>query len=307
MYLNQNGLAIGGTSPSANLEVHGNAIISQLNIGSPNTSNANLNLSGTMAFGVQSVSSNATIDQYSYIMADTTAGNITLTLPDTDAIIGRHYTLKMKSNMNQINLYGGNCTIDGEHGYLITSQQNNYPSIRLVASSTNTYYSLGSMGNLNPYKLASWNADQTSGVNPSVTPSGYSMSVLSDKRGVGSVMNDGVATYAYRITGYDNSVEDYWSFNLAKDSGSFTLMNMTFNIRRQNPTSASNWVLRSSADAYASDLATGALNSGAPPVSVGTIDLSSLAAQSNITFRVYGTGGGTGGFQSLNKIKIYVQ
>jgi hypothetical protein len=83
MTLNQNGLGIGVSSPSANLHVTGNTIISDsLTIGSTvNTSKSTLHINGTLAYDLQNVSTGNTTVTSSIVLADSSSGNITLGLP----------------------------------------------------------------------------------------------------------------------------------------------------------------------------------------------------------------------------------
>jgi hypothetical protein len=111
MTLNATGLGI-GISPSTNLQVAGNAIVSeQIFIGGCSGS-SNLNLHGSMAFGYQSISANAVLDATSIVLADTSSDNITLTLPSAGNVSGRAYTIKKTSFENNLWINGGGNLID---------------------------------------------------------------------------------------------------------------------------------------------------------------------------------------------------
>lgn len=116
MVLNQNGLGI-GINPSTNLHVQGNVLITDhLNIGTNNGS-SNLNLSGTLGYSLQSVSSNTTLGDYSVVLSDTSGTNIHLTLPSASEVSGRVYTLK-KTNANHQLWVLASDNIDRHDGHL---------------------------------------------------------------------------------------------------------------------------------------------------------------------------------------------
>jgi hypothetical protein len=116
MLLNQTGLGI-GINPSANLHIQGNALITDhLNIGTNNGS-SNLNLSGTLGYSFQSVSSNTTLGNHSVVLSDTSGTNIHLTLPSASDVNGRVYTLK-KTNANHQLWIQASDNIDNQNGHL---------------------------------------------------------------------------------------------------------------------------------------------------------------------------------------------
>ncbi len=81
MTLNSTGLGIGVLLPSSNLHVNGNAIISEQLFVGGSSGSSNLNVIGTIGYGVQTVSSNATLGDSSVVLVDSSSDNITLTLP----------------------------------------------------------------------------------------------------------------------------------------------------------------------------------------------------------------------------------
>jgi hypothetical protein len=92
MKLNQVGLGLGsGHSPSANLDVQGNVIISQKLFLGSNTGSSNLNLSGSMSFSSLTVTGNTTLDDEdpSYIIADRSGQDIHVELPYAANVTGR--------------------------------------------------------------------------------------------------------------------------------------------------------------------------------------------------------------------------
>lgn len=145
MTLNSTGLGIGDTSPSANLSVQGNAIISgELSIGG-STSNSNLNINGTFSQGFQTVSSNITAGNSSLLLVDTdTAGaNLTITLPDAQDYPGRVYNIKKVTSAHDVYI----------HGFIDSSEE-----INLASNTTLPFLSVISNG-------STWSVlSQTSGL-----------------------------------------------------------------------------------------------------------------------------------------------
>lgn len=121
MTLNTTGLGIGVT-PSTNLEVSGNAIITeQLFLGS-STGSSNFNLHGTLGFGVETVSSNSTLGGNSLVLVNTSSDNIDLTLPNPSLVPGRTFTIKKIQSENRVTIHclSGN-TIDHSHSMVLPS------------------------------------------------------------------------------------------------------------------------------------------------------------------------------------------
>ena len=77
--INSTGLGI-GTTPSANLHVAGNSLISGSLSIVDTTSSSNLALDGSIGFSLQTISSNTTVT-HSHAIVDTSAGNLELRLP----------------------------------------------------------------------------------------------------------------------------------------------------------------------------------------------------------------------------------
>lgn len=111
MTLDATGLGM-GISPSANLHVLGNARISQsISIGSSSGS-ANLFVNGTISQSTLTVSENATLNDASLVLADSSSDNITLTLPYAGNAIGRQVNIKKISPSNSVWILGGGNVID---------------------------------------------------------------------------------------------------------------------------------------------------------------------------------------------------
>jgi len=98
MVLDNTGLGIGiNLTPTANLHVSGNSIISgQMSVGG-STGQSNLNINGSLGFSSQDVSDNVILGGTSYIFADASSGNIILTLPASESYLGRVYVIKKVS------------------------------------------------------------------------------------------------------------------------------------------------------------------------------------------------------------------
>lgn len=113
--LNQTGLGIGLT-PSTNLHVIGNAIVTQsLTLGTTNTSNSNLHISGTVGISFETLSSNISIsenDTSSLIFLDNSSANLSVSLPFAGNVSGRQVTLKTNSDSFHTIISGGNVNID---------------------------------------------------------------------------------------------------------------------------------------------------------------------------------------------------
>jgi hypothetical protein len=139
--LSDSGFGLGTTAPSANLHVAGNSIISEsLSIGSNSSTGSNLSVQGTWGFSILDVSDNAELTQTSFVLADTSNGNIFLQLPSVEDSQDRLITIKKTSLEHELTLTGG--MIEGASSAKITSGGNAYPSIELI-NSDSTWYILG--------------------------------------------------------------------------------------------------------------------------------------------------------------------
>lgn len=137
MTLNSTGLGI-GISPSANLHVNGNAILSgKLFIGS-NEGSSNINIHGTLGYGTQTVTSNTTLGTYSMILADSSSDNITLTLPYAGNAIGSLYNIKKISTNNNVYITSDNL-IDGYSIPLLISNSSSasMPYVKVISDGIN--------------------------------------------------------------------------------------------------------------------------------------------------------------------------
>lgn len=322
MTLNTTGLAIGGHEPSENLDVRGDVVITtDLQVGGTHGS-SNLSVHGTMSQSTGLISSSTNLNpQHSIYLLDSSSGNLEVGLPDTSDLHGRVLLFKRISSSSNVTILGGNSTIDGYSQFDMSVVGSELPSLKLMATSGNLYHVMDAMGSVTGSNgvtpapslteiTVGWDCrspDGATSASASNTSTGFTLSSLTHNRDSASIINDGRAIRAYRITSYDSAVEDYIEFSISKDSGVFNLKSISFNIRKQNNTSPTFWDLRSSVDGYASSLHTASMDSGSPPRATGPFDLSSISGQSSVVFRLYGTSGGAGGFYSINDIMMSLE
>jgi len=100
--------------------VKGNSIVSQQLFVGGNSGSSNVNVNGTIGFGVQTVSSNAILGDSSVILVDSSSDNITLTLPYAGNVNGRMYFIKKNHASNHV-LIGGDNLIDNSCYYRLNS------------------------------------------------------------------------------------------------------------------------------------------------------------------------------------------
>ena len=137
MTLNGTGLGIGVT-PSTNLHVNGNTIISnQLFVGGSNGS-SNLNVNGTLSYGFQTVSSNTTLDDSSIVLVDSSSDNITITLPYAGNVSGRQYQIKKVSTSNSVWILGGGKLID-DTSPIELPESSSLASVKLISDGIQWY------------------------------------------------------------------------------------------------------------------------------------------------------------------------
>lgn len=136
MTLNGTGLGI-GISPSANLHVNGNAIVSNQLIVGGMTGSSNLNVSGTLGYGFQVISSNTILGESSTILADSSSDNILITLPYAGNVNGRQYQIKKISDINTVWIAGGGNLIDDTSTVELPS--NSLASVQLISNGVQWY------------------------------------------------------------------------------------------------------------------------------------------------------------------------
>jgi len=138
MTLNTTGLGI-GTSPSANLHINGNAIISnQLSVGGSEGS-SNLNINGTIGYGIQMVSSDATLGDSSIVLVDSSSDNISLILPYAGNVAGRVYTIKKTSLLNSVWISGAGNLIDESSPIELMSSISSLAYVKVISDGQQWY------------------------------------------------------------------------------------------------------------------------------------------------------------------------
>jgi hypothetical protein len=165
MTLNSTGLGI-SVLPSSNLHVGGNAIISdQLFVGGSSGS-SNLNVNGTIGFGVQTISADVTLGDSSVVLVDSSSDNITLILPYAGNVIGRVYSIKKTSTSNSVWISGGGNLIEDTNPIELP-ESNDLASVKLI-SNGNQWYILEekdtSITVTSENLIAWWKLDEQSGV-----------------------------------------------------------------------------------------------------------------------------------------------
>lgn len=162
MTLNSTGLGIGLT-PSTNLHVNGNAFITdQLFIGGDSGS-SNLNINGTIGYSFESVTNSTTLGGNSIILADTSSGNIVLSLPEASSYDGRKYTIKKTSTLNSLFIRDGGFIDDYSD---VTLSVNNMGSLSVISSAGNWHIlNISGNGDLisSENLIGWWRFDDTSG------------------------------------------------------------------------------------------------------------------------------------------------
>lgn len=151
--INNSGLSIGSThSSSSNLHVSGNALISELTIGSTGantSSSSNLNLNGTLGHSIETISSSTNVTlsgNHSMVLVNPSA-NIYITLPDANAITGRSLSIKNTSDTYWVQLQSNSPVEYGSSLMLLKTSQT--PSVSLFASGNHWRITSGTGGIVN--------------------------------------------------------------------------------------------------------------------------------------------------------------
>lgn len=167
--LTTTGLGIGTVSPSANLEVQGNGIITtSLNIGSTSVGASNLNINGSIGMSSETFSSDGNIGSHAIVFIDTSSDNVALTLPTASSITGTIYSLKKISTSNSgfISSYD---LIDGNLRMILDSS-NTLPYAKLLSDGSTYHVLAASEENISYQKNPTawenlenyWKLDETS-------------------------------------------------------------------------------------------------------------------------------------------------
>ncbi len=168
MTLSHKGLAIGLSTPAANLHVSGNSVMTNnLSVGDSNNHNSTLHITGTIGFNFEMVSDNTTLSGNSMILANSQSGNITLTLPNSENALHRIYRIKKTVTANEVIINGGGYIDDL---YKITLSSGNMGSVEVISSGVQKWSLLDFSGNgISESTVASdnlvgwWKFDESSG------------------------------------------------------------------------------------------------------------------------------------------------
>ena len=163
MTLNSTGLGI-GIIPSTNLHVNGNALVSNQIFVGGSSGSSNLNVNGTIGFGFQAVTSSTTLSGNSIVLADTSSGNIVLSLPEASSHEGRKYTIKKTSTLNNLSIRDGGFI---DHYSDLNLSQDYMGSLSVVSSAGNWHIlNISGNGELLPSEnlIGWWKLDEKTGV-----------------------------------------------------------------------------------------------------------------------------------------------
>lgn len=152
--LSATGFKIGSGTASANLEVSGNAMLQVLDVGGQGGS-SNLNIHGSMGHSFVTYSAgNHQISGHSMVLADSSAGNVKLTLPTPIDRDGQIFVIKKTSTSHELVIKSSHGTLDARD--LIHVSAGNLSHHRLI-SSANNWYVLSSSGHESNLSLYSDN------------------------------------------------------------------------------------------------------------------------------------------------------
>jgi len=198
MTLNSTGLGLGVT-PSTNLHISGNAVVSEQVFVGTDSGSANLNVGGTLAYGLETVSSNVTLSGNSIVLADASNGNLFLRLPYAGNVLGRVYTVKKTSTENEVNILGH--LIDGEYGIKLNS--GSMGMVKLISSDNFSWNILSIQNNTELWTPASIATSAWFDVTDSstLTLNSGNVSQWNDKSGNDNHLSEGTATLQPTLNG----------------------------------------------------------------------------------------------------------
>ena len=165
--LTTTGLGIGTATPSTNLQVLGNAAVSN-NLGIGTTApGSSLDISGTWGLNYQTVSANTVLSGNSVVLANTGSDNILVDLPYSGNTFGRVYYIKKTSNINKLWVTGGGNYIDDLGSVEVSTSTQGLPFISVVSDGQKwqiTGRSSDGTGSVASGNLVGWwKLDETSG------------------------------------------------------------------------------------------------------------------------------------------------
>jgi hypothetical protein len=147
MTLNQTGLGVGVT-PSANLQVSGNAQVTEsLSVGHGGGA-SNLSLSGSLGFSMATITSNTLVDNSSMILVDSSVAgaNVDLRVSNSANNEGRVYWIKSTDGAHAVHITQDEGIFDKAYSNL-TLDAGTLASVELMAQGNN-YFILSQTGNV---------------------------------------------------------------------------------------------------------------------------------------------------------------
>jgi hypothetical protein len=135
MTLNSTGLGIGVASPSSNLHVLGNAMITNsLSVGT-SSGFSSLHVAGTLGLSIETISSNIALSNNSLVMLDSSGGNLFVSLPLASSCNGRIYTVKKNHADNSVILSATGDFIDKDTSLTLpATSSGTLPGVTLVSN-----------------------------------------------------------------------------------------------------------------------------------------------------------------------------
>ena len=149
--LNSTGFGLGVT-PSANLHVAGNSIITGgLQLGGSGTFSSNLQINGTLGYSMSNISSGTILSEQgssSMILSENSSGNLFIYLPYAGNVAGRHYFVKNTSaTYSTVVLSRGSSNIEGQTYVVIKSSSGNLATASFMSDGSN-WWMTTSIGNI---------------------------------------------------------------------------------------------------------------------------------------------------------------
>ncbi len=127
--------AIKATNDPMTFEISGN---SNMELSGNTLTLDSIDLKGNISTAPVIISDNATLSTKSLVLANSSSGNIILTLPNTKN--GKRYYIKKMSHLNKVILYGGGNNIDNVTSITLDSSSGNtYPSISVFSDDKQWY------------------------------------------------------------------------------------------------------------------------------------------------------------------------
>jgi hypothetical protein len=166
MTLSSTGLGIFTNSPSANLHVNGNAIISEsLAIGAASSSSDNLYVSGSVGYSALTSTANVDALLHSITLVDTSAGNIYVDLGYAGNHSGQIFTIKRTSTQNDLWVRGGGNYIDDDVCWSLKDNGSTLSHMKVMSNGLKwSILSAANIGAVAGDNLVSrWKMDQNSG------------------------------------------------------------------------------------------------------------------------------------------------